>query len=217
MQTLQEVRAKQSEIELDFIPITQMYKILEENLPDVLAQDKEEQEVRDGLTNNWAKLLAESESRQEEFSLKQVAYKKNLIKTVNAFKKDVAEFRALYDRHGPMVRGIPPREAVERLKRFKEEYDVRERKQMIYYLGEDLFGLPHQQYPKLDLTKQELAICRSYMIFMLLFWKPSKNGKTICGPMCRSTWRPCKSRSILSQVSAKRCPNSFEIGLHTTN
>eukprot|EP00927_Polykrikos_kofoidii_P046386 TRINITY_DN40623_c0_g2_i1.p1 TRINITY_DN40623_c0_g2~~TRINITY_DN40623_c0_g2_i1.p1 ORF type:complete len:3637 (-),score=783.39 TRINITY_DN40623_c0_g2_i1:390-10571(-) len=56
-----------------------------------------------------------------------------------------------------MVRGIPPREAVERLKRFKEEYDVRARKQEIYYLGEDLFGLPHQQYPNLDTTKEELG------------------------------------------------------------
>jgi dynein heavy chain len=157
MQTLQEVRAKQSEIELDFIPITHMYKILDENLPEVMGQDKEEQDARFALQGNWQKLLSESEARQEEFSLKQVDYKKNLIKTVNLFKKDVAEFRAVYERHGPMVRGIPPREAVERLKRFREEYDVRGRKQVIYLIGEDLFGLPHQQYPKLDLTKQELG------------------------------------------------------------
>merc|ERR1719424_295159 len=37
MQTLQEVRAKQSEIELDFIPITHMYKILDENLPEIMV------------------------------------------------------------------------------------------------------------------------------------------------------------------------------------
>jgi len=155
MQTLQEVRAKQSEIELDFIPIQHMYKILDENLPDIM--DKEEQDARCALQSNWTKLLSESETRQEELSMKQVQYKRNLIKTVNSFKKDVVEFRASYERHGPMVRGIPPREAVERLKRFREEYDVRGRKQEIYFLGEDLFGLPHQQYPKLDQTKQELG------------------------------------------------------------
>jgi dynein heavy chain, axonemal len=48
-------------------------------------------------------------------------------------------------------------EAVERLKRFKEEFEVRARKQVIYFLGEDLFGLPHQQYPSLDKTKDELS------------------------------------------------------------
>ena len=31
--------------------------------------------------------------------------------------QDVARFRAEYERSGPMVKGIPPREAVERLKR----------------------------------------------------------------------------------------------------
>ncbi|CAK0855452.1 unnamed protein product [Prorocentrum cordatum] len=154
MQTLQDVRAKQSEIELEFVPIEHMYRILDEHLPQIM--DKEEMDARTMYQKNWHDLLAESENRQEELALKQIQYKKDLIKTVNTFKKDVARFRAEYERSGPMVRGIPPREAVERLKRFKEEYEVRGRKQYIYLLGEDLFGVPHQQYPTLDQTKQEL-------------------------------------------------------------
>jgi dynein heavy chain len=157
MQTLQDVRAKQSEIEVEYIPILHMYRILDEHLPSAMTMDKEEQEARELLWKNWTDLLAESENRQEELALKQIQYKKDLIKTVNVFKKDVARFRAEYERSGPMVRGIPPREAVERLKRFKEEYEVRGRKQEIYYVGEDLFGVPHQQYPSLDKTKQELG------------------------------------------------------------
>lgn len=35
--------------------------------------------------------------------------------------QDVARFRAEYERSGPMVKGIPPREAVERLKRASAE------------------------------------------------------------------------------------------------
>eukprot|EP00931_Biecheleriopsis_adriatica_P081368 TRINITY_DN5469_c0_g1_i1.p1 TRINITY_DN5469_c0_g1~~TRINITY_DN5469_c0_g1_i1.p1 ORF type:complete len:4656 (-),score=1282.68 TRINITY_DN5469_c0_g1_i1:88-14055(-) len=154
MQTLQDVYAKQSEIELDFIPIEHMYRILDEHLPNIM--DKEEQDIRSMLKKNWSDLLAESEERQVELSMKQVQYKKDLIKTVNAFKKDVGRFRAEYERTGPMVKGIPPREAVERLKRFREEFEVRDRKQGIYYVGEDLFGVPHQQYPALNQTRQEL-------------------------------------------------------------
>ncbi|EEQ99746.1 axonemal dynein heavy chain, putative [Perkinsus marinus ATCC 50983] len=68
-----------------------------------------------------------------------------------------------------MVNGIAPREAVERLKRFKEEFEVRSRKQEIYYLGEDLFGLPHQQYPKLEKTKQELGyLAQLYDLYVLV-------------------------------------------------
>lgn len=155
MQTLREVRAKQSEIELEFIPIEHMYRILDEHLPNIM--DKEEQDARSMLTKHWEDLLAESENRQEELSKQQSRYRRDLIKTVNCFKKDVAKFRAEYERSGPMVKGIPPREAVERLKRFREEYEVRGRKQEIYYVGEDLFGVPHQQYPTLDQTKQELG------------------------------------------------------------
>lgn len=155
MQTLQEVYAKQSEIELDFIPIEHMYRILDEHLPNIM--DKEEQDTRSMLKKNWKDLLDESEARQQELSHKQIQYKKDLIKTVNSFKKDVVRFRAEYERSGPMVKGIPPREAVERLKRFKEEFEVRDRKQEIYYIGEDLFGVPHQRYPALDTTRQELG------------------------------------------------------------
>merc|ERR550514_393495 len=99
MSTLQEVRRKQTEIELHFGPITQMYAIMDQYLPNIM--EKEEQDAR-----------------------------------------------------APMVVGIPPGEAVERLKRFKEEFEVRGRKQEIYYQGEDLFGLPHQQYPQLDTIKE---------------------------------------------------------------
>jgi len=154
MMTLQEVRAKQSEIELEFTPIEHMYRILDEHLPNIM--DKEERDALDVLRKNWAELQADSKSKQEELSLQQIQYRKDLIKTVNAFKKDVVKFRADYEQNGPMVRGIPPREAVERLRRFREEFEVRSRKQDIYYVGEDLFGVPHQQYPSLDQTKQEL-------------------------------------------------------------
>jgi dynein heavy chain len=63
-----------------------------------------------------------------------------------------------YEKNGPMVNGIRPREAVERLRRFKEEYSVRERNYEINHAGEELFGLPHQQYPELEKSKKELDL-----------------------------------------------------------
>eukprot|EP00920_Eleutheroschizon_duboscqi_P001177 GHVT01002749.1.p1 GENE.GHVT01002749.1~~GHVT01002749.1.p1 ORF type:complete len:143 (-),score=28.06 GHVT01002749.1:633-1061(-) len=49
------------------------------------------------------------------------------------------------------------REAVGRLKRFKEEYELRARRQEIYQAGEDLFGLAHQRYVELEKTKEEIS------------------------------------------------------------
>merc|ERR1712224_1050799 len=69
METLKEVRAKQSEIELEFTPITHMYAILDQYLP--MIMDKEEQDARSMMRSSWYKLLAESEQRQEELTGKQ--------------------------------------------------------------------------------------------------------------------------------------------------
>ncbi|CAE8616980.1 unnamed protein product [Polarella glacialis] len=155
MQTLREVREHQGEIELELEPIAQMYAILDTYLPNIL--DKEEQDARSMLQSSWARLLAESETRQEELTVKQVQFKRNLIKTVHSFKRDVEKFRRDYEERGPMVKGIRPSQAVERLKRCKEEYEVHGRKQEIFALGENLFGLPHQRYVQLDQTEKELS------------------------------------------------------------
>ena len=42
-----------------------------------------------------------------------------------------------------MVANIEPKEALNRLKMFSEEYQVRERKFNSYFAGETLFALPH--------------------------------------------------------------------------
>lgn len=42
-----------------------------------------------------------------------------------------------------MVTGIEPKEALNRLRMFSDEYSVRKRKFDSYSAGEGLFGLPH--------------------------------------------------------------------------
>jgi len=138
MSTLTDVRKKESEIDLELKPIVHMYSILDTYLPPSMM-DKDEQDQRSLLQSNWDKLSVESRRRQDDLSTKQAEYKKTLVETVNTFKKDVRKFRTEYEEKGPMCTGITPHEAVERLKRFKEEFEVRARRQEIYYLGEDLF------------------------------------------------------------------------------
>lgn len=71
---------------------------------------------------------------------------------------DVDEFRKNFEVNGPMVPGIEPREALNRLRMFSDEYSVRKRKYDSYYAGEKLFGLPHQSYPALEETKKEIEL-----------------------------------------------------------
>lgn len=57
-----------------------------------------------------------------------------------------------------MVKGIEPREALNRLRMFAEEYSIRQRKYDSYHAGEALFGLPHQKYPELEQTQKQIEL-----------------------------------------------------------
>lgn len=60
-------------------------------------------------------------------------------------KEDVAKFRNEWEASGPMVQGISPLEAVERLRRFKEEMQLRERK-VRDGLSSSIFIFPHVRW-----------------------------------------------------------------------
>lgn len=53
----------------------------------------------------------------------------------------MSSFRKDYEKNGPMVEGISPAGAIERLKRFEDEYDVNYQMYKINSRGENLFGL----------------------------------------------------------------------------
>lgn len=156
MQNMKEVRQKEGEIELEIKPIMEMYNILDTHL--AAGMEKDEQDHRHILKSKWKNLVDKATQRQNELQGTQNKYKRDLILSVRSLIVDVHEFRKDYDKNGPMVNGIRPRDAVERLRRFKEEYLVRERNFEINYAGEELFGLPHQKYPELEQTKKELEL-----------------------------------------------------------
>ena len=66
---------------------------------------------------------------------------KTLKKSIKDFITDVIDFRKDYEANGPMVENISPKEAMERLRRFEDEYSVKYKFYKIYKSGEDLFGL----------------------------------------------------------------------------
>jgi dynein heavy chain len=57
-----------------------------------------------------------------------------------------------------MVPGIEPKDALERLRKFKEEFSVHKRKYDSFFSGETLFGLPHTNYPELKKTESEIEL-----------------------------------------------------------
>lgn len=54
----------------------------------------------------------------------QVGFKRELIKEVKAFVVDAEAFRQDWEANGPMVPGLDPMDAVDRLKKFQQMFEA---------------------------------------------------------------------------------------------
>jgi len=157
MDVLNEIRDRESSIDLQINPIMEMYALLEMYLSEGYMS-KDEMDSRAMLRNNWMKLRDKAEDTTEEIANLQAGFRKRLLEDVKNFKADVNAFRADYMKNGPMVKGIPPNEAQDRLRRFEDEFDIRNRKRELFCNGEALFALPLTEYPELEATEKELQL-----------------------------------------------------------
>jgi len=156
MGALEEIRAKQSEIALQFKPINDMYALIDNHFQNIM--DKDEIEEKLAMQSNWETLVVRSESIRNNLSDQNAEYKMNLIKGIKALVIDVKEFRHNFETKGPTVPGLEPREALNRLRMFSDEYSIRKRKYDSYHAGEILFGLPHVEYPLLVKSANEIEL-----------------------------------------------------------
>jgi dynein heavy chain len=164
MNTLRQVRERESEIEFIFQPVRDQYNLLQRfNVP----IGKEESDRVSDLQYKWRKLRVTAERRTDEINALQHSFKKGLMQEVQKFGTDVIAFRNDFEANGPMVEGIKPSEAMERLKRYQRQYDDKERKWVTYVAGEELFGLPQHKYPELARTRKELDLLdKLYTLYM---------------------------------------------------
>ncbi|KAL2307869.1 hypothetical protein Nmel_000857, partial [Mimus melanotis] len=138
MSALKEIRELQSSIDSQIGPIEESYAML--NKYDLLVA-KEETEKVDTLHYTWEKLLIRANEVQNELIALQPNFRGELI-TAN----------------GPMVVGLTPQEASDRLTIFQNRCDNLFRKYITCTGGEDLFGLPVTRCPQLLGIKKQLNL-----------------------------------------------------------
>lgn len=177
METLKAIRQKESQIEGEVQPLMEMYATLEVHLqPGQLTKEVrvgafvrafksltspsflQEMDQKSVLRSSWRKLLDKAIEISGVISSLQAGFKKRLLSDLKVFVVEVTSFRAEYLAKGPMVEGISPEDAMERLKRYEDEYELRQRKRELYNGGEDLFALPTTAFPDLDTTNKELQL-----------------------------------------------------------
>ena len=69
-------------------------------------------------------MLLSKERIQAQASALQVGFKRELIKEVKLFVSDAQAFRQDWEANGPMAPGLDPMDAVDRLKKFQQMFEV---------------------------------------------------------------------------------------------
>jgi len=142
---------------MEITPILDMYRMLDTYLPQGFMS-KEEMNDRSTLRQRWTKLVDFAEDVTDDLSTLQANFRRKLVKDVQSFYVDVIQFRADYLSNGPMAAGTTPTNAVQLLVKYKQEYEIRERKYEHYCSGEELFALKRTEYPELVATKREIEL-----------------------------------------------------------
>eukprot|EP00667_Euglena_gracilis_P000005 EG_transcript_5 len=169
MDALRDIRERESEVEIKFSPVEATYQLLDKYEVDVA---KDEFDKVSDMRFKWKKLRQMANERNDQISQLQGGFKRDLIAQVGRFAQEVVQFRKQFETHGPMVAGISPQEAMERLKKYQRLYDDKERKWDTYMAGEDLFGLPQNNYPELRKTKKELELLEKlYTLYIVVIQK----------------------------------------------
>uniref|UniRef100_A0A668AV41 Dynein axonemal heavy chain 5 n=1 Tax=Myripristis murdjan TaxID=586833 RepID=A0A668AV41_9TELE len=163
MAALKDIREHQISIDFQVGPIEESYAMLHKF---ELSVAKEEAEKVDTLRYTWEKLLSRATEVQNELVALQPNFRGELISNVEIFLEDCHHFYHDYEKDGPMVVGLAPQDASDRLIMFQNRFDNLFRKYITYTGGEELFGLPVTQHPQLlEIRKQLTLLQKLYGLY----------------------------------------------------
>ncbi|XP_040552361.1 dynein axonemal heavy chain 5 isoform X2 [Gallus gallus] len=155
MEALKEIRENEVKIDMTVGPIEESYSVLQRY--NLLFQDRNLERV-DGLAYAWKSLNTQALQVEDLLLKVQPGMKTDLLRGVQRFQTDTAEFCKDYNEKGPSEENVPPHEACERLQLFQAKFDELWTKYISLSGGEELFGLPITEYPELHKIKRELSL-----------------------------------------------------------
>lgn len=155
MSVLKRIREREAEIDFIICPIEDRYALLHRF--DVHVE-KHELESMGELRLQWKKVRLAGMSASDKLTQLQGSFKKGLMESVKGFVIDARDFRKEFLQHGPMVSGLMPMEAAERLNKYKRMFNDYKRKWDSYVEGEALFGLPLTRYPEIEESQREIEL-----------------------------------------------------------
>ncbi|XP_046400520.1 dynein axonemal heavy chain 8 [Ischnura elegans] len=155
MACLDEIRENHIRIDMAIGPLEEVYAVLNAFSIEIPQEDTERV---DAIRYAFQKMVEQATLSQVELVEIQEPFKQELLNGVAQFKEDVEYFDRDFIENGPMVEGIPAREASDRVLMFQSRFDDLWQKYETYSGGEKLFGLEVNEYPILVQRKKEFNL-----------------------------------------------------------
>ncbi|OAD58895.1 Dynein heavy chain 8, axonemal [Eufriesea mexicana] len=164
MKCLGEIRDDFISLDIELILIEETYTLMGKFN---ISISKEEQDIVDSLRYNFTNMLNTAKQVQAKICEMQEPLKKELTDGVAIFKQDVINFDHEFEINGPMVEGIPAKEASDRLILFQALLEELWEKYKTYSSGESLFGIEITEYTALHQRKREINLLQKlYSLYL---------------------------------------------------
>ncbi|KAG1684351.1 Dynein heavy chain 5, axonemal [Nymphon striatum] len=158
-----------------------------------LHVDNDEIDQVDNLAYLWRQLLNKCYHKQDHLRVVNNSFKIQLICNVETFCADCDQFYAEYSTSGPMVKGLTPSEASDRLIVLQDQFEALWRQYQSFSYGQQLFGLVATDFTQLHKIKKELMLLgKLYKLYNDVTGKVSIYYQTL--------WMNVKIDSINSEI-----------------
>ncbi|XP_014253708.1 dynein heavy chain 8, axonemal isoform X2 [Cimex lectularius] len=166
MACLEDIRNNFVEIDQELDLIEDVYSILSRYDIEIPLEDME---ITYSLRPNFKRMQKTALQLQELLCSLQEPMRRELLRGVAKFQKEVDDFEVEFDVNGPMVEGIPAKEASDRVLLFQDHFDQLWDKYLTFSSGERLFGLPVKEYPTLIAKKKQFnLLTKLYGLYLLV-------------------------------------------------
>ncbi|CAF0880138.1 unnamed protein product [Rotaria sordida] len=155
MIAIKDLRDNEIRIDMSIAPIEESYTMLQTH---GLNVSREESDRAESIKLNWEKLQRHG-SEVTSYLLKiQPTKRSELLENVKIFIEECEKFYGDYEKGGPTLPDLTPRESSDRQILFQSRVENLYKKYETYHGGELLFGLSITEFPQLEKIKKDLTL-----------------------------------------------------------
>jgi dynein heavy chain len=152
--TLQEIRAKEGEIEMQIKPFVQFSNLLKEHTKPADFENYRFMSKED-FERNWEKVLKRAGQLRDELDNEQLVFKRRLFQEKNKLEELIRELKRDYELTGP-TKARSPEDAFDTITRFRNKTEFLKKTAKMIEHGEIIFNYPVSDYPQLKEIELDL-------------------------------------------------------------